>query len=242
MIQNILVFGACSAIAQATYKKFKNANFLLVARDEKKLSFIAQDLTTRGALSVKFLSFDLADINKSLFSKINELMPEIDLLFIAHGYLPEQEKCNQDFTEAAKAFQINLISPCAILNHYANYFEQKKSGTIAVITSVAGERGRQSNYVYGAAKGALSIYLSGLRSRLDRSKICVLDIRPGFISSPMTTHLKQGILFSSTELAGDRIKKAIDKKQNVAYIPSFWFFIMLSIKLIPEFIFKKLKI
>jgi short-subunit dehydrogenase len=135
-----------------------------------------------------------------------------------------------------------LLSPIACLTWLANYFETRGKGNITVITSVAGDRGRQSNYIYGAAKGGLSIFLQGLRNRLAPKGVSVTTIKPGFIDTPMTAHIKKGPLFASPETVGKRIHQAMLKGESVVYTPFFWRFIMLIIQHIPEFIFKKMKL
>ena len=120
--------------------------------------------------------------------------------------------------------------------------EERKYGCIAVISSVAGDRGRQSNYIYGTAKGALTLFLQGLRNRLARSNVQVLTLKPGFVDTPMTAHLKKGLLFVSPETIAKGILRSIQKKKNEVYLPWFWYFIMKIIKTIPEFIFKRMKL
>ena len=143
---------------------------------------------------------------------------------------------------ATKEFDTNFISVVSLLTQLANHFSAKKSGTIAVISSVAGDRGRQSNYIYGAAKGALSVLLQGLRNRLYSDNVHVLTIKPGFVDTPMTSEIKKNFLFVKPEYVAAAIKSAVEKKKDVIYVPWFWRYIMLIIKLIPEFIFKRLSL
>jgi len=130
----------------------------------------------------------------------------------------------------------------AFLTWLANYFEKRGKGNITVISSVAGDRGRQSNYIYGSAKGALSVFLQGLRNRLAPRGVSVTTIKPGFIDTPMTADIKKGPLFASAELVGTRVYKAMKRGESVVYTPFFWRFIMLIIIHIPECIFKRLKL
>jgi short-subunit dehydrogenase len=117
-----------------------------------------------------------------------------------------------------------------------------RQGTLAVISSVAGDRGRRSNYVYGASKGALSIFLDGVRSRLDRAGVQVLTIKPGFVATPMTSHLEQGPLFAQPAQVAKGIVKAVERRRDVVYLPAFWAVIMLVIRLVPRPLFKKLNV
>jgi len=128
----------------------------------------------------------------------------------------------------------------SLLTHLANYFETQKAGTLAVISSVAGERGRQSNYVYGAAKGAVSIFLQGLRQRLDKSGVHVLTIKPGFVDTPMTKELKKGLLWADPQAVAKLIHKGVAAKKSIIYTPGYWALIMAVIKAIPERLFKKI--
>ena len=137
----------------------------------------------------------------------------------------------------------NALSVISLLTLLANHFEEKKSGTIAVITSVAGDRGRQSNYIYGASKAMVSVFLQGLRNRLFHSQVNVLDIKPGFVDTPMTAHIKKGgPLWAKPEAVAKDIVNAIEKKKDLLYTPFFWRYIMLIIRNIPECIFKKGKL
>ncbi|MCB0310144.1 MAG: SDR family oxidoreductase [Bdellovibrionales bacterium] len=245
-MHKIVIFGACSAIAQAAARQWaaSSAEFVLVGRDLERLNCVRQDLEVRGARRVECLKSDLADLDghARLLGEIGEICPDFDIALIAYGVLPDQQQCQMEFVEARAAFNINFLSVVSLLTSLANRFEALQRGSIVVITSVAGDRGRQSNYVYGAAKGGLSVFLSGLRNRLQRSNIQVLDVRPGFVATPMTAEMKQGPLFVSPEVVGKGIYKAVQNKKDVAYLPWFWLWIMLIIRAIPEKIFKRLKL
>jgi short-subunit dehydrogenase len=167
---------------------------------------------------------------------------EIDAALIAHGDLPNQGECQRGWTDTESALTTNFLSPVAFLTWLGNYFDTRGKGNITVISSVAGDRGRQSNYIYGSAKGALSVFLQGLRNRLAPRGVSVTTIKPGFIDTPMTAAIKKGPLFASAELVGKRIHKAMKRGESVVYTPFFWRFIMLIIIHIPECIFKKLKL
>lgn len=245
-MKNILIIGANSAIAEACAKQWaeQGYRFYLLARNTVKLKSIADDLTVRGADSVNIGTFDAcefgshaADLNGAIQS-----LGHIDIVLIAHGTLSDQSSCENEFEAAITEFKTNALSYFSLLSHLANYFEQRKQGCIAVIGSVAGDRGRQSNYIYGSAKGAVDIYLQGLRQRMFKHGVHILTIKPGFVDTPMTRNFKKGILWEKPETVAKSILTAIEKKRNTIYTPWFWYWIMLIIKNIPEPIFKKISL
>lgn len=243
-MKNILIVGALSEIAQATARLFaaRGDRLFLLARNQERLTLLANDLKVRGAAQVDSASFDtcmLSDHEKQLANVVG-LMGRIDIVLIAHGTLPDQKACEKDPALALREFDINGLSVMALLLHLANIMEAQQAGNIAVISSVAGDRGRQSNYIYGAAKGAVSIFLQGLRNRLYSHNVHVLTIKPGFVDTIMTKNFKKGLLWVGPEVIAKGIVAAIDKNKNVVYLPGFWRFIMLIIKHIPESIFKKM--
>jgi decaprenylphospho-beta-D-erythro-pentofuranosid-2-ulose 2-reductase len=241
---NVLIIGATSAIAQEVAKIYahKGSKLFLAARDSHKLEQVVQDLEVRGAEVVGNLSLDLVKIEQhdELLSKADETLSGIDIVLIAHGTLPDQKLCEASVTQTLQELQINLLSTLSLLTLLANYFEKQGSGCLAVISSVAGDRGRQSNYIYGAAKGGLSIFLQGLRNRLNKAGVCVLTIKPGFVITPMTTEFKKGFLWAQPKVVAEAIVKAIQKRKDVVYVPWFWRWIMVIIRSIPESIFKRM--
>ncbi len=245
-MRNVLVVGATSAIAQATIRHFAEDgdNLFLVARNAEKLQAVADDAKVRGASKVETWLLDVTELDRhqEMLDEAEKSIGALDVVFVAHGTLPDQKKCEASVEETLKALSVNAISVIALLTLVANDFEQRRHGTIAVISSVAGDRGRQSNYVYGTAKAAVSIFTQGLRNRLFRSGVKVVTIKPGFVDTPMTAHIRKGPLFASAESVGDRIYKAIVKGEDVVYVPWFWTIIMTVIKLIPESIFKRMKL
>lgn len=242
-----LIIGATSAIAEATARLWatRGYSFFLAARDTRKLEIVKQDLTSRGAVRVECGTFS-ADNNDTLTAVFDEAaaaLGGLDGVLIAHGSLPDQSHCEQDLNLALKEIQTNGLSVIHLCAYAANYFETRKSGTIAVISSVAGDRGRKSNYVYGAAKGMVSIFLQGLRNRLAASNVQVLTIKPGFVDTPMTQSFdKSGALWAQPEAIGSGIVSAVDRGRDVVYLPWFWACIMLVIKHVPEFIFKRMSL
>jgi hypothetical protein len=166
----------------------------------------------------------------------------IDIIFIAHGTLPDQIACQSDVNRTVQEFNTNAVSTIALLTLVAEMFERQGHGTIAVITSVAGDRGRQSNYVYGAAKAAVETFLEGLRQRLHKTGIHVVSIRPGFIDTPMTSEFEKGFLWAHPDEISHRIHRAIIQGKDVVYVPAFWRLIMLIIRCIPRPVFKTIKL
>jgi len=245
-MSNILILGATSAIAKHTTRLFAadEDTLYLVARNEGKLSSMKQDMLVRGATDVHYESLDLADEtqHEALINRATDAMGSIDIVFIAYGTLAEHKNSIANYDNTLKELQINCLSVISLLTILANQFESQKSGSIAVISSPSGDRGRQSNYIYGTAKGALSIFLQGLRNRLSKSKVHVLTIKPGFVDTPMTKSFKKGFLWVNPEVISKGIYTAIKKKREVVYLPFFWRYIMIIIKSIPEKIFKHLSL
>lgn len=245
-MKKILIIGATSAIAESTARRWaKQGNRLyLIARNEERLRALSADLTIRGAESTRYGLLDVNDFTRhqAAIDAAIDAMEGIDVVLIAHGTLGSQKACEQDVQLTLQELNTNAISVISLLTHLANRFERQKHGTIAVIGSVAGDRGRQSNYVYGTAKGAVSIFLQGLRNRLHPSGVHVLTIKPGFVDTPMTAAFRKGILWASPDSIARRITKSIDNGSDVIYAPGFWSAIMKVIASLPEPFFKRLKL
>jgi len=242
-MRKIVVAGATSAIAEATCRLFaENRDRLyLVGRREERLNNISDDLKVRGADKIYTQLLDLSESNehKKLLENAESAMGGVDMLFVAYGTLPDQKKCEESIELALQEFNINCTSVLSLLGVAANMFQKQKKGHIVVITSVAGDRGRKSNYLYGSAKGAVSIYLQGLRNRLYDSGVQVLTVKPGFVDTPMTKDFTKGVLWSKPETVARKIYQATKKKVDVLYVPWYWRFVMIVIEIIPEFVFKK---
>lgn len=245
-MKTIVIFGAASAIAQATARLFaqEHSNLILIDRNADQLKIIEQDLATRGATSTKTFAADLTEMDRH-----EELWKDItknglpDVVLIAYGTLGDQKKSEQEFETTHRELITNFVSVVSLLTHIANDFEQDGNArTIAVISSVAGDRGRQSNYIYGTAKGGLTIFLQGLRNRFGKTPINVLTIKPGFVDTPMTASFKKGLLWVKPEVVGQGIYSAIKSHKSVVYLPWFWRYIMLIIRSIPESIFKNMSL
>ena len=242
----VLVLGATSSIAIATMRQLAgpNTRFMLVARNRDRLTAVAQDLHTRGALAVDTWVMDLDDTaaHAEMLAAAAERLQGIDLALIAHGVLGDQQAAEANFEVAAAVLHTNFISAVSLLTWLGNYFQAQRAGTLAVVSSVAGDRGRKSNYVYGASKGALNVFLEGLRNRIDRDGVQVLTIKPGFVATPMTAHVAKNALFASPQQVAHGIWKAIEQRRDVVYVPWFWAWIMLLVRTIPSRFFKKMNL
>ena len=245
-MENVLIIGATSAMAQATARLYagRGANLYLLARDGGRLGTVASDLKIRGAASVGCRTFDAAtmETHSEDIQAAFEALGNVDVALVAHGTLPDQRVCEKDFYRALKELRTNAVGTLSVLTHLANGFESQGRGVLAVITSVAGDRGRQSNYVYGSAKSMVSTFLQGLRGRLHRSGVHVIDIKPGFVDTPMTAGFQKGILWVKPETVARVILHSVGKQKNTVYVPWFWGIIMFVIRNIPENIFKKMRL
>lgn len=246
-MKKILIIGATSAIAMATARLFaaQKAEFFLVGRNIDKLQINADDLLARGASVAPIYSLDLNDFDAhpQMLEECFNTLGSIDIVLIAHGTLPDQTICEQNVSVALQEFSSNGLSIIALLTLLANRMQAQGFGTLAVISSVAGDRGRPSNYLYGSAKAAVNTFCEGLRARLFKSGVHVLLIKPGFVDTPMTKDLSlPGLLVVKPQRVAKDIDKAIIQKKNVVYTPSFWCVIMLVIKNIPSFIYKRISL
>ena len=242
-MKSVLILGATSDVAMAVANKFakEQYNIVLAARNVERLLPLQSDLNIRFGVASELKEFDALNFEShaAFVSSFAEL-PEVTVC--AFGYLGDEEAGRKDLPEALNIIHSNYTGAVSILNLIAAQYKVKGSGCIIGISSVAGIRGRSSNYMYGSAKAGFTAYLSGLRNELFHHKVHVVTVLPGFISSKMTAHLKlPGILTSSPAEVGESIYKAFTKKKNVLYVKWYWGWIMLVIKLIPEGIFKKLK-
>jgi short-subunit dehydrogenase len=217
---------------------------MLWGRSPERLEAIASDLKVRSVPEVKTRAFDFNELSahKAAFDDSVQQLGEIDLAIIAHGTLGDQKSCERDFNQTMAELNSNCVSTLSFLTMIANYFEPRKSGCIVAISSVAGDRGRQSNYVYGTAKAAVTTFLQGLRNRLNKSNVRVITVKPGFVDTPMTSHVRKKFLFASPEKVADDVVDAMSYGRPVVYTPWFWRYIMGMIRLIPEPIFCRLRL
>jgi decaprenylphospho-beta-D-erythro-pentofuranosid-2-ulose 2-reductase len=246
-MKKILIIGATSAIAEATARLFaaRGDALFLVARNADHLRVVAADLNVRGAMRAETATLDVTDFDalQTVLDTAERQLGGIDVVLIAHGTLSDQAQCQKSVDALRREFDINAVSTMALLTILANRLEAQGQGTLAVISSVAGDRGRQSNYVYGSAKAAVTTFLGGLRQRLAKANVNVLTIKPGFVDSPMTAGIAdKGALWARPDRIAAGIVRAIDRGRNIVYLPWFWRWIMLLIRHIPEPVFKKLKL
>lgn len=246
-MKKILIIGATSAIAEACARRFaaRGDALFLVARNAGHLRTVAADLAVRGAMRAETATLDVADFgaHEGVLDTAVRQLGGIDVVLIAHGTLSDQAQCQTSVDALRREFDINAVSTMALLTLLANRLEAQRHGTLAVISSVAGDRGRQSNYAYGSAKAAVTAFLGGLRQRLAKANVDVLTIKPGFVDTPMTAGIaNKGALWAQPDAIAAGIVKAIDRRRNIVYLPWFWRWIMLVIRHIPEPLFKKLKL
>lgn len=243
-MRKILIVGATSAIAEATARIWaQRGDYLfLVARNKEKLRAIADDLRIRGCPKVEFYCMDANhfDAHVPMLDAAEQALKGLDTVLIAHGTLSNQAMCQQSVELTMQEIRTNALSVMALLTHISNRFEQQNKGTIAVISSVAGDRGRQSNYIYGSAKALVTAFTSGMRQRLHKSGVSVVTIKAGLVDTPMTAKFKKGILWASPENVGVCIVRACGRKTDVIYAPWVWRGIMSVIKMIPERMFKRM--
>lgn len=240
----VLIIGASSDIAKSVARVYaKNGyNLYLTARDKSCLEDLKRDIELRSSVKVELFDFDITayETHESFYASLKEKPLGV---IVASGYMAEQKVAQNSFDESFKMISVNYSGAVSILNIIANDFEKERRGFIVGISSVAGDRGRKTNYIYGSTKAAFSAYLSGLRNRLYESGVDVLTVKPGFVDTKMTQgmDLPQNLTAQSEDVAQD-IYDAQQKRRSVLYTKSIWFFIMLIIKHIPEFIFKKMSI
>lgn len=241
----LLVLGANSDIGLATARKFaqaEKADVYLASRDTERLLKKAKDLEIRYQVRAQALTFDALEYasHEAFYARLD---PKPDVVILAFGYLGEQRASEANFEEAKRVTETNFLGAVSILEIIAADLEAKRQGVIVGLSSVAGERGRQSNYLYGAAKGALSVYLSGLRNRLFKSNVRVITVLPGFVRTRMTEGMAlPKALVAEPEAVADAIYAAYTRGRDVVYAKWFWRWIMFVIRHIPERLFKKLKL
>lgn len=243
-MKKILIIGATSAIAEQCVRIWatRGDELYLVARNEGRVQTFAADLKVRGAAQVTTYCTDLNEMDRhvALLDAAENAMNGIDTVLIAHGTLSNQKSCEQSVEETLAEIQTNALSTISLLTLIANRFEGRKAGTIAIISSVAGDRGRASNYVYGSAKAMVTAFTSGLRQRLCKSNVSVVTIKPGFVDTPMTAEIKKGLLWVKPATVASTIVKAIDNRKGEVYAPSFWWAVMIVIRNIPNIIFRNM--
>lgn len=241
-----LIIGATSSVAMSVINLLaqKNYELYLIARNQERLDTLKKDLEAKHAeIKITTQTIELTDQawQENIIQQAQQTLGNIGIALIAYGALPSDNQTEHSFNYSMQNFHINGTSTIGYLNLLTPIFQQQKHGTIAVISSVAGDRGRKSNFLYGSAKAAVSAYSSGLRAYLSNDGVNVLTIKPGFIDTPMTAHITQkGLLWAKPDKVAKDIVTAIEKKKSVLYTPGYWRLIMCIVKHIPEGIFKKL--
>jgi len=246
-VPSVLILGATSAIARAVAAEFASHKFdlILAGRDREELTALAADTSLRYGAKVQTQCLDVLDFEglpATLGSCLSAAGEDLEGVVLAVGYLGDQSAAQSDPCQARRILDTNLTGCVLALNVVAEHFERRRKGFICALSSVAGDRGRQSNYLYGAAKGGFSIYLQGLRNRLSRAGVQVTTVKPGFVDTRMTFGHPGLFLVATPESVAQGIYKAVVKRKDIAYLPWFWRYVMLVVRLIPERVFKRLRL
>lgn len=240
----VLIIGAQSDIGLSLANKFasKGYDIQLAARRLAELEMVSSNIGIKYNINVDCYEFDILEYDKySQFIKNLRKTPEI--LICCVGLMIDQKRSEVNFENRLNVIRSNFEGPIQIISEFANIFENRGHGIIVGISSVAGERGRASNYIYGSGKAGFTAFLSGLRNRLAKKKIQIITVLPGFVATKMTNHMKlPAILTAQPDEVAAAIFSALRKKKNVIYVKSIWWLIMIIIKIIPEHFFKRMKI
>jgi decaprenylphospho-beta-D-erythro-pentofuranosid-2-ulose 2-reductase len=246
--KRIVIIGATSAIAEhcaRLWVQSQSVDLTLVGRDTGRIERVAADLKVRSPQSdIHVVQAEFLD-PRAIQATVDSIVAlgEVDIVLIAHGSLPEQAECQDNLDECRDALEINGVSPVLYAEAFAKHMAKASQGTIALISSVAGDRGRKSNYVYGSAKGMVNRYAQGLQHRFAGTGVNVVLIKPGPTDTPMTAHLKgQGAKLASVKEVAAKIVAAVERKQTVVYAPFKWTLIMFVIRNLPSYIFNKINI
>jgi decaprenylphospho-beta-D-erythro-pentofuranosid-2-ulose 2-reductase len=244
--RRVLVLGATSGIAQAVARVYadEGARLALVARSREHLAAVAGDLAVRGAEVVFQRSADFCDLerHRTLVADAEQALDGLDVVLVAHGVLPDQQACQEDARRAVASWDANFVSAAALLEAAAERMAAAGRGTLGVLSSVAGDRGRADNYVYGSAKAALTAYASGLGHRLAGSGVRVLTIKPGPVDTPMVAGRKLSPrLVADVDVVGRRIHRALERGERLLYVPGKWRWIMAVIRALPIRLFERVR-
>ena len=247
-MENICIIGATSAIATACAERLIETkgkiNFVLIGRNVTKLESLSTQLSNLGASQITHHILDISqlDDHEDTVQAAAKDFGQFDIVIVAHATTPNQETCETNIEATLQAFFINGTSVISLLTRVTSQRLVKRDGTIVVISSVAGDRGRRSNYVYGSAKAAVTSFSSGLRARLTDQNINVLTVKPGYVDTPLNDGIElPKFMVVSPQYAARKIVSSIAKRKSVIYVPFFWYFIMLVVRAIPETLFKRLK-
>jgi decaprenylphospho-beta-D-erythro-pentofuranosid-2-ulose 2-reductase len=240
-MKKVLIIGATSAIAEATARILvtRGAELYLVGRNQSRLAAVAADLSVRGSSRVSSEVLDANDLagHEAMLARADAFLGSYDTVLIAHGTLSDQKACESSVELTLQEINTNALSVIALLTRVANHLARQRTGTIAVISSVAGDRGRASNYVYGSAKALVTAFLSGLRHRLVKDGVNVVTIKPGLVDTPMTAAFPKGPLWARPESVARGIVQAMERRRNTVYLPRIWAPIMLLVRALPERLF-----
>lgn len=246
--KRIVIVGATSAIAEHCARLWlekQPAALTLVGRDTQRIERVATDLKVRSPESeIRTVQAETLD-PEAIKATVENIVQsgKVDVVLIAHGSLPDQADCQDDLTACREALDVNGVSPVLYAEAFAKQMAQTNHGTIALIGSVAGDRGRKSNYVYGAAKGLVTRYAQGMQHRFADTEVKVVLIKPGPTDTPMTAHLKgKGATLASVERVAKQIVEGVEAGKPVIYAPGKWWLIMMIIRHLPAFVFMKLRI
>ncbi|MCW8919104.1 MAG: SDR family NAD(P)-dependent oxidoreductase [Gammaproteobacteria bacterium] len=246
--KRIVIIGATSAIAEQCARLWvqnQPADLTLVGRDAQRIERVATDLKVRSPQSeIRVVQAEFLDPDAINATVVNIVKSgHVDIVLIAHGSLPEQTECQNDLQSCRDTLEINGVSPVLYAEAFAKEMEKANHGTIALIGSVAGDRGRKSNYVYGAAKGLVTRYAQGLQHRFAGCGVKVVLIKPGPTDTPMTAHLKgKGAKLAPVEGVAKQIVEGVESGKPVIYVPGKWRLIMMVIRTLPAFVFNKMEI
>jgi short-subunit dehydrogenase len=236
-----IIFGATSAIAEACARELakEGAELFIFARSRPRMETLKSDLVVRGAIAVNLAEFDALKLETfpALLDLAWQQLGKVDIAILAFGTLSNQEKCSRALDVLVRELNTNAVATMVLSEAIAGRLEEQRSGTLVVISSVAGDRGRSSNYTYGAAKAAVTAFASGLRQRLHGSGAYVLTVKPGFVDSPMTAHFPKGALWATPRQVATDLLRAVRRRRSVLYTPWFWRLIMFVIRVLPERIF-----
>lgn len=242
----VLILGATSAIARHVAAGFaaRGHALFLAGRDASEVERVAADIRIRFGVGVEAGAFDAEDYEShaEFLEGVTARAGALGGVVLTFGYLGEQATAASDFGECERIIARNFVGAVSILNLCADHLEARRAGFIIAVSSVAGDVGRQSNYLYGAAKGGLNVYLQGLRNRLFHAGVRVITVKPGFVDTPMTFGLPKLFLVARPEDVGESIVRALGKSRDVVYLPWFWRYVMLILRLVPEQVRKRLKL
>ena len=243
-VPTVLILGANAGIGRALAVEFAThqRDLILAGRDLEELHALAADLHLRYNVNARAQEVDVLNFEAMESALGGCLSDSLEGVVLCTGYLGDPEKARGDLQEARRILDTNFTGSALALQYLANHLEHQGKGFICALSSVAGDRGRQSNYLYGSAKGGLTTYLQGLRNRLHHSGVKVITVKPGFVDTRMVFGKGKLPLVASPEVVAGSIYQAVKHGRDVVYVPWFWRIIMLLVCSIPEGLFKRLRL